>query len=208
MMFPDPLDELKVDGLEIARTDFSEAVRIVSHVMGRRVSGASLFFKDGLLYIEAGQAVAKAPAYGFWPFTIIVPASWVRRLGKSMPAGDPVKLRVEEGRLYANRYSEPCVRTSVNHPLNPKVPAVDETRLILEAATALKPLRIARKDIEALVAQVRQRGPSSWRMEDRELISQVAKAWTLLAPLGVEINDIRALMDRMVRDAWKQKDRD
>ena len=106
-MFPDPLDELKVDRLEIARTDFLEAVRIVAHVMGRRVSGASLLFKDGLLYIEAGHAVAKAPAYAFWPFTVIVPASWVRRLGKSIPAGDPVKLRVKEGRLYANRYSEP-----------------------------------------------------------------------------------------------------
>ena len=31
----------------------------------------------------------------------------------------------------------------------------------------------------------------------------VTKAWMLLAPLGVEMADIRRLIDKAVRNAWK-----
>jgi len=33
----------------------------------------------------------------------------------------------------------------------------------------------------------------------------VAKAWVLLAPLGIETTDIRRLMEKTVRNAWKEK---
>ena len=35
------------------------------------------------------------------------------------------------------------------------------------------------------------------------MISIVAKAWVLLAPLGVETADIRRLIEKAVRNAWK-----
>jgi hypothetical protein len=168
--------------------------------MGKGPSGASLQFEDGWLYIESGSGIVKAPARGTWPLTIIVGKSWVRRLAKSMPAGDPVRLRVDEGRLYANRYSEPCSWTAVEQPINPKRPQSDE---ILEAARILKPLLIKRSDIETMVAEASARGTPSWSEEDKKMIAIIGKAWVLLAPMGVETSDICRLVNNAVRNAWK-----
>jgi hypothetical protein len=192
-----------IDGLDVPRADLANALEIVAGVMGKRVSGASLRFEDGWLYIEAGNAVAKASARGVWPLTIIVGASWVRRLAKSLPADDPVRLHVNDGRLYANRYSEPCVWTSIERPLKPEAPEMDEKRLILEAARVLKPLRIRREDLESLVGEARARGPALWRVEEKKMIGLVSKAWSMLAPLGVETADIRRLVDDGIRHAWR-----
>jgi hypothetical protein len=160
----------------------------------------SLQFEDGWLWIESGAGIAKAPARGTWPLTIIAGKSWVRRLAKNMPAGDPVHLRVEEGRLYANRYSEPCTRTALKQPINPKSPQSDA---ILEAARVLKPLLITKWDLMALVVEARERGAPSWSEEDKKMIAIIAKAWVLLAPLGVETADLRRLVNDAVRNAWK-----
>lgn len=188
------------DGLEVSRADLLHAVEIVAGLMGKQPSGASLQFEDGWLYIESGRGIAKTPARGTWPLTIIVGASWVRRLARSMPAGDTIRLRVDEGRIYANRYSEPCTLTAVDQPINPKRPQLNE---ILEAARILKPLLIKRSDIETLVAEARAKGLVSWSEEEKKMIAIVAKAWVLLAPLGVETADIRRLVDNAVRNAWK-----
>jgi hypothetical protein len=193
------------DSLDVPRADLANALEIVAGVMGKGASGASLRFENGWLYIESGNGVAKAPARGVWPVTIIVGASWVRRLAKRLPAGDLVRLHVDEGRLYANRYSEPCAWTPVDRPLKPELPEVDEKRLILEAARILKPLFITRKDLEALVVESRARGPSSWRAEEKKMVALVSKAWEMLAPLGVETADIRRLVDGAVRNAWKKQ---
>ena len=144
-----------VDGLEVSHHDLSKAIGIVSRLVEKWNKGVSLRFEDGWLFIEAGHghAVAKAPARGCWPLTIIVGFSWVRRLAKNMPAGDPIRLRVHEGRLYANRYSEPCSLTSQDGPLHPEVPGMDEKAVILEAAKILKPLRASiEKPLRSLVS--------------------------------------------------------
>jgi hypothetical protein len=194
-----------VDGLEVSRDDLSKAVGIVSRLVEKWNKGVSLRFEDGWLFIEAGHghAVAKVPARGQWPLTIIVGVSWVRRLAKNMPAGNPIRLHVEEGRLYTNRYSQRCSWTSVDSPLHPEVPGLDEKAVILEAAKILKPLRINREDIEKLVSETRARGTSRWFIQEKKMISIIAKAWALLAPLGIEPADIRRLSDNAVRDAWK-----
>ena len=78
-----------VDGLEVSREDLLKAVRIVSRLVEKRNKAVSLRFEDGWLFIEAGHghAVAKAHAQGYWPLTIVVGVSWVRRLAKNMPPG-------------------------------------------------------------------------------------------------------------------------
>jgi hypothetical protein len=196
-----------VDGLEVSRDDLSKAVRIVSKLVEKWNKGVSLRFEDGWLFIEAGHgnAVAKAPARGCWPLTIIVGLSWVRRLAKNMPAGDPIRLHVnvEENRLYTNRYSERCSRATVGSPFHPEVPGLDIKTVISEAATILKPLRINREDLEKMVSEKRAKGASPWSIREKKMISIIAKAWALLAPLGVEPADIRRLTDTAVRNAWK-----
>ncbi|MGI8746659.1 MAG: hypothetical protein ACR2NN_29610 [Bryobacteraceae bacterium] len=189
--------------LAIGRADLTHALKIVARGIGKYAGQASLRFENGLLYVEAHATVASAPASGAWPIPIFVPASWVRRLARRMPPGDPLRLQIKENRIYLERYSEPCALTPTTIPVNADLPQIDETGLIEEAAKVLKPLLIKRSDLEELVAKARTKGAAPWSTDEKRMTSIVAKAWVLLAPLGVETTDIRTLVDKAVRNAWK-----
>jgi hypothetical protein len=73
----------------------------------------------------------------------------------------------------------------------------------MEASRILKPLLIKRSDLEALVAEADARGTASWSEEEKKMIAIIAKAWVLLAPLGVETADIHRMVNNAVRNAWK-----
>ncbi len=98
---------------------------------------------------EDGLFVRQMPA-----FTIFVEVNWVRRLAKRLPAGEPIRLRVEAERLYVNRNSEPCSIVS-RHPPADIAADIDEQALILQATQNLKPLRLTRADLAAAVAAAR-----------------------------------------------------
>ena len=142
-------------------------------------------------------------ASGFWPTPIFVGASWVRRMGKRLPPGDPIHLRVEAGRLYLNRYSEACSLTAAAHVVSNELSEADEAQLIDEAARILKSLRISPEALQELVSKTYVNGPISPSVEEKKMLSLIAKAWILLAPFGVGTNDLRQLVDNAVRNAWK-----
>ncbi len=197
------------DRLEVSRADLIQALKIITHGTGNYAGDASLRFEDGLLSIEAGNSVAKMPASGIWPVPVYVDASWVRRMAKKMPEGEPIRLRVAEGRIYANRYSETCAFAAREHPLITQTPPFDERRLILAAAKILKPLHVTLSDLDGIVSDARTKGTLSWLQEsssspeEQKMIAIIAKAWVLLAPLGVEGAGLRRLIDKTVRNAWK-----
>ena len=84
-----------------------------------------------------------------------------------------------------------------------EAPTIDAEELIDEAAKILKPLLIKRSDLDELISEARAKGTATWSMEDKRTTSIIAKAWVLLAPLGVETSEIRRLVDQAVRNAWK-----
>lgn len=189
--------------LSVGRADLTHALKIVTRGIGKNAGEASLRFENGLLSVEAHGTVASAPASGAWPTPIFVHASWVRRLSRRMPPGDPLRLEIKEDRIYLERYSEPCALTPTAIPANPDLPRIDEKELIEEAAKVLKPLLIKRSDLEELIAEARAKGTASWSTDQKRMTAIVAKAWVLLAPLGVETTDIRRLIEKTVRNAWK-----
>ena len=189
--------------LSIGRADLTHALKIVTRGIGKYAGQASLRFENGLLSVEAHGTVASAPASGAWPIPIFVHASWVRRLSRRMPLGDPLRLEIKEDRIYLERYSEPCALTPTAIPANPDLPQIDEKGLIEEAAKVLKPLLVKRSDLEELVAEARANGAASWSTDEKKMASIVAKAWVILARLGVETTDIRRLVHKAVRNAWK-----
>jgi len=202
--------------LDVSRGDLAQALKIVARAIGEHPGDASFRFKDGCLSIEANNTVADAPARGTWPLPIFVSTWWVRRLARRMPAGDPIYLRVDAGRLYANRYSEPCAWTAREQPAPDEAPTSDEDRmilkaaLILEAARILKPLRVGTLAVESLVSEALERGTSSWSRgivawaeEEKKMGALIEKAWIKLAPFGVGMPDIHRLVDKTIRDAWK-----
>lgn len=189
--------------LEVARAELAQALKIVARAIRKRPGDASLRFGNGCLSIEAYNTEADTPARGTWPLPIFVGTSWISRLAKRLPDGDPIHLRVDSERLYANRYSEPCDWTPRQQPVPAEPVAIDEDLLLHEAAQILKPLRIRRSHLEELVSEARARGTASWSAEEKKMIALVAKAWVLLAPIGVETADIRRLVNNAVRNAWK-----
>lgn len=189
--------------LEVSRADLAQALKIVARAIGKRQGDAGFRFEDGRLSIEAYNTVADAPARGTWPLPIFVGTSWVNRLAKRLPVGNPIHLRVDARRLYANRYSEPCAWTPREQPAAKEPVPINEDLLIQEAARILKPLRIKRSHLEELVSEARAKATASWSVEEKKMIAIVAKAWALLAPLGVETADIRRLVNNAVRNAWK-----
>ena len=54
-----------------------------------------------------------------------------------------------------------------------------------------------------MVAEALTKGTPSWSEEDKKMLAIIARAWVLLAPLGVETADIRRLVNNAVRNAWK-----
>jgi hypothetical protein len=202
---PDPLYELDVD-----RADLGQALKIIARVVAKSPCDASFRFENGCLSIAAGETVADTPARGTWSLPIFVGATWVRRLARSMPPGNPVHLRVNAGRLYANRYSEPCTWTSTTCSLDSWSPNDERQLLVQEAARILKPLRIERPAVEGLVSEALARGTSSWSRglvawseDEKKMRGIVEKAWLRLAPFGVGMSDIHRLVGKTIREAWK-----
>ena len=196
--------------LEVSRADLAQALKTVARAIGKHSSDACFHFEDGSLSIEVDTTVANAPARGTWPLPVFVGVSWVRRVARRMPAGDPIHLRVDGGRLYTNRYSIPCSDTRQEQTALPELSAIDENLLISEAALILNPLRIERPAVESLVSEALVRGTSSWSRgvvawaeEEKKMRKIVENAWMKLAPFGVGMPDIRRLVDKTLRDAWK-----
>jgi hypothetical protein len=196
--------------LEVSRADLVQALKIVARAIGKRHGEATLRFEDGYLSIDAAKTVADAPARGTWPLPIYVGISWVRRLARRLPAGDPIQLRVDAGRLCANRYSEPCAGTPKEQPVPLERSAIYEDFLISGATLILKHLRVERPAVENLVAEALARGTSSWSRgfvawseDEKKVAIIVEKAWMKLAPFGVGMTDIRRLVDKTLHDAWK-----
>jgi hypothetical protein len=64
--------------------------------------------------------------------------------------------------------------------------------------------------VEGLVSEALARGTSSWSRgivawseEEKKMRIIVENAWMKLAPFGVGMPDIRRLVDKTLRDAWK-----
>jgi hypothetical protein len=175
--------------LKVSRADLAVALKNVSRAIRKQTVHAEFRFGSDALTIRVADTTAEAPALGTWPKAIFVNASFVNKLAKLIPEGDPVRLHVESGRLYANRFSQTCAES----PTDLELPKIDEHVLISEATKRLEQLFIKRTDLEKLVSEVQEKR-TAWSLEDHRLLPVVMKAWSLLAPLGVEPADIRRLI--------------
>ena len=72
-----------------------------------------------------------------------------------------------------------------------------------KAAGPLRPYGITPSHLKALCAAHVEEGSRQFRESDLKAITQIADVWRLLAPLGVEPMEIKALMDNTLRNAWK-----
>lgn len=76
--------------------------------------------------------------------------------------------------------------------------------LCAKPAQLLSRYGITASDFRAVCDRHIKDGSRQFCEGDRAMIRQIADVWELLAPLGVEINDIKELMDSRLRSAWKR----
>jgi hypothetical protein len=192
------------DGLAVGRADLEHALRIIADTLSPQVRGICLSYDEPWLYLKTRTNLARASAKGIWPLTIIVPASWAKRLVRKLPAGDPIILHVDDGRLYINKFSVPCEWTAEEDVLDPQI--VENTTAeyrLRRAAEILKPFCVEEDQLQRLLTEVRERGVPAWSETEQKMIAAVAKAWTILAPLGIETTDLQRLITDSVRNAWQ-----
>lgn len=214
--------------LEVRRSEFLEALRRVTSDATKRASQPPLLFSfsDDKLSIEALGITAEIPASGEWPGVVAVATAVLRQLIRAFPKEDPLRLEADDQKFTIARFSLPCERRSPAAPANPSFtggvniredkaePASpsrifkgDDRRLgeiLTEAGTILKPYRVSEADLKSLVEKHTADGLNVFAETEKPVIKSIAQAWSLLAPLGIEPNEIKALIDDAVKNAWNR----
>ena len=81
-------------------------------VLGKSISAkdkvARISFDDGWLMIAVGEADFAIAAEGRWAKPVSIDASWIQKMNRLLPAGNPLVLRVEKKHFYINTFGVPC----------------------------------------------------------------------------------------------------
>lgn len=195
---------------------------------------ATFSFAGGQLTIRLGNAAAEVAAEGQWPGRARVAGRFVEALRKALPDADPLRFRVQGGRLYAEGYSTPCAWEELSTP-EVEIPIPSSLRDLLALRVQYTNEALAAAGAESAVARAEgqrgelirqahevlkgfgvQQGALVRRVEeslreprhslterDHRLIAAISRAWVILAPLGLETDDIRRLIEEGVKNAWK-----
>jgi len=112
--------------------------------------------------------------------------------------GNPLVLRVEKKHFYINTFGVPChevAKKTRTPPPSAIEPSREVLRSIGQAAKLLEAFHVTAQDVIGLVKRAQSAGQPSWTAAEAKMIAAVAKAWVVLAPLGVETADLRSLID-------------
>ena len=180
---------------------------VLSKSISARDKVAHISFDDGWLMIAVGEADFAIAAEGKWAKPVSIDALWIHKMNRLLPAGNPLVLRVEKKHFYINSFGVPCHEVAKKKsPASSKVePSREVLRSIGQAAKLLEPFHVTAQDVIELVKGVQSADQPSWTTDETKMIATVAKAWALLAPLGVETSDLRSLIDKAVRNGLTRK---
>jgi len=193
--------------VRVEREELLRYLAVLSKSISAKDKVARISFDDGWLMIAVGEADCAIAADGRWAKPVSIDASWIPKMNRLMPAGNPLVLRVEKKHFYINSFGVPCHDVAKKKPPAPsKVePSREAIRSIGEAAKLLEPFHVTAQDVIELVKKAKCAGPPLWTAEETKMIATVAKAWALLAPLGIETSDLRFLIDNAVRNGFTRK---
>jgi hypothetical protein len=107
--------------VHVDRTEFLRALKILDKSLkSKRYPEAIIAFKEGMLSIDIPGMGTTVPAEGVWSGQALAPSILIRALATKLPAGDPLSLRVEGGKIHIGSLSVPCSW----QPAEPNVPTV------------------------------------------------------------------------------------
>jgi hypothetical protein len=115
----------------------------------------------------------------------------------------PANLTFREMLKLCNQYPSDSIEAA---GLEPAVAAAraKADNIVKRAATVLQPYGVAEADLRALVEKHAADIECGFQDADKSVIKRIAEAWSLLAPVGVEVGEIKSLVDDSIRNAWKR----
>lgn len=193
--------------VRVEREELLQYIAVLSKSITSKDKVARISFDDGWLMIAVGEADFAIAAEGKWAKPVSIDASWIQKMNRLLPAGNPLVLRVEKKHFYINTFGVPCREVAKKKTPSPSAiePSREVLRSIGQAAKLLEPFHVTTQDVIELVNKSQAAGPPSWTADETKMIAIVAKAWALLAPLGIETSDLRSLIDNAVRNGFMRK---
>jgi hypothetical protein len=190
--------------VRVEREELLRYLAVLSKSITSKDKVARISFDDGWLMIAVGEADFAIAAEGKWAKPVSIDASWIQKMNRLLPAGNPLVLRVEKKHFYINSFGVPCHEVAKKKMPAPSMvePLREVLRSIGQAAKLLEPFHVTAQDVIELVKKAQSAGSPSWTTDETKMIATVAKAWALLAPLGVETSDLRSLIDEAVRNGF------
>jgi len=95
--------------LELSRADLLQALKQVAVAAKFSKPRQIVFgFDETDLILDCGGATVRATASGEWPGEAVINCAHLLKFGNLFPAGDPILIRVENGRLCIQNWSIDC----------------------------------------------------------------------------------------------------
>ncbi len=188
----------------VQRREFLLCLRHLSSEVRRTICPEALVtYEDGMLAIRVGMHIEEIPADGTWSGGAFVGKGWPERIRRKPPDGDVLLIRVEDGRLFVQAYSEPCrwVEGSPEYTVPEPAPP-DPSEAIAKAAQLLAPFHVGQERLRELVG----RRPDELGITGSPRgVRRIVQAWAVLAPFGVSAGDLEAAVEESVRRAWMDR---
>jgi hypothetical protein len=177
--------------LRVGRAGLLEVFRLLLSVgKPRKAEQVVLSFDGNCLHFDLSGMTATAAAKGSWPCQVRVRATALLSLAKVPPAGDPLVLRVEDGRIhFGPTFSCACDlqsmwKAAIQLPLN------YDAAMLLGLKLRYTPEQIEQSGLKETVANA-----------EKNCMRHVSTAAVALAPYLVKQEDIRALVDQSLRES-------
>ena len=177
--------------VNVSNADLKDALRQLSRILSKKEPAeAVLVMEDGELLFELPGGPVGVDAVGEWSGRVRIQSHVVQRLGDNLPESDPLNIFVREDRLYfGDNFSVGCVLSgvdaySIELPIDPPI------WMILGLRMQHPEDAIERAGLKRRVTEAEERAARL-----------IARAAETLAPLGVEMDDVR----RVVEAAFRRK---
>jgi hypothetical protein len=183
--------------LELPLAPFVAGVREAFRLLRVSQQGEAVVrYSAGELHVSCGGAQFSTPAGGRWPGEARVSASLWVALAKVPPTQDPLSMSVRDGRLRVGSSSAPC-RWQKDGLARVEVPL---------GATLLDILRLgAQHDLDTLRQSGVDRVVTQARADADRRLQEAARK---LAPLGIGLSQLNALLDLRIRAGLSPRKRE
>jgi len=176
--------------LQVNRADLVDGLKKLGKLVKRKTkSDALLSLEDGMFVVSLDGISIEAEAEGKFPGLVRIPGSKALTLSKILPSEDPLTFAHDQQRFYVGTFSMPCAWLE-GEPKPIQVPADAPLTHLLGLRLKHADDQISKSGLGSAVG--------SAQATRAKLERQAAH---ILEPLGVNLSDVRTLVESCLRHA-------